>query len=148
MMGRSKNGLNDLAERSSGRETSISATFVLEAGFPRESANAVLILRYVNIHGNFRYSLFKKLIVLVFKDIQIAHPVERLVTLIAIPLGLGSNPGEGMDVCKSIVPSGHGGILNRRRAASPLVRLLEREERWKASSHIRVEPSQIVMLPA
>ncbi|GFT12504.1 uncharacterized protein TNCV_5093211 [Trichonephila clavipes] len=27
------------------------------------------------------------------------------------------------------------GTLNRRRAASPLVRLVEREERWKASDH-------------
>ncbi|GFX54729.1 uncharacterized protein TNCV_2822501 [Trichonephila clavipes] len=45
---------------------------------------------------------------------------------------VGSNPGEGMSVCKCIVPSQHGG-LNRRQAASPLVRLVEGEERWKAS---------------
>ncbi|GFU65423.1 hypothetical protein TNCV_633461 [Trichonephila clavipes] len=37
-------------------------------------------------------------------------------------LGLGSNPGEEMDVCKCIVPSQHGGTSNSRRAASPLVR--------------------------
>ncbi|GFX85301.1 uncharacterized protein TNCV_2675761 [Trichonephila clavipes] len=36
------------------------------------------------------------------------------------------------DVCKCIVPSGHGVILNSRRAASPLVRLVEGEERWEA----------------
>ncbi|GFV62254.1 uncharacterized protein TNCV_985181 [Trichonephila clavipes] len=40
-----------------------------------------------------------------------------------------------MDVCKCIVPSWHGGTLNSRRAASPLVRLVEGEEGWKASDH-------------
>ncbi|GFU88754.1 hypothetical protein TNCV_4444311 [Trichonephila clavipes] len=45
----------------------------------------------------------------------------RLVTLTAVPLGLGSNPGEDMDVCKCTVPSRHGGTLNSRRAASPLI---------------------------
>ncbi|GFV74081.1 hypothetical protein TNCV_4509881 [Trichonephila clavipes] len=35
------------------------------------------------------------------------------------------NTGESMDVCKCIVASRHGGILNSRRAASPLVRLVE-----------------------
>ncbi|GFT15106.1 uncharacterized protein TNCV_4316771 [Trichonephila clavipes] len=37
-----------------------------------------------------------------------------------------------MDVCKSIVPLQHGGTLNYRRAASPLVRLAEGEDRWEA----------------
>ncbi|GFV97031.1 hypothetical protein TNCV_3526171 [Trichonephila clavipes] len=31
-----------------------------------------------------------------------------------MPLGLGSNPGEGMDVCKCIVPSRHGGCKSSR----------------------------------
>ncbi|GFV85779.1 cullin-4A [Trichonephila clavipes] len=44
---------------------------------------------------------------------------------------LGSNPGEGRDVCKCIVPLRHGGTQNSRRAASPLVRL--EEEWWEAS---------------
>ncbi|GFX01909.1 hypothetical protein TNCV_370981 [Trichonephila clavipes] len=35
---------------------------------------------------------------------------------------MGSNPGEGMEVCKCIVPSRHGGNLSRRRAASPVLR--------------------------
>ncbi|GFW10624.1 uncharacterized protein TNCV_4917431 [Trichonephila clavipes] len=38
-----------------------------------------------------------------------------------------------MDVCKCIVPSQHGGTLNSRRVASPLVRLVEREDRWETS---------------
>ncbi|GFV93952.1 hypothetical protein TNCV_3573051 [Trichonephila clavipes] len=42
--------------------------------------------------------------------------------LTATPLGLGSNPGEDMDVCKCIGTSRHGDTLNSRRAASPLVR--------------------------
>ncbi|GFW53279.1 CCHC-type domain-containing protein [Trichonephila clavipes] len=43
--------------------------------------------------------------------------------------GLGSNPGEDMDAYKCIVPSRHGVTLNTRRAESPLVRLVEGEER-------------------
>ncbi|GFX30654.1 hypothetical protein TNCV_4861781 [Trichonephila clavipes] len=43
--------------------------------------------------------------------------------------GLGSNPGEGMDACKCIVPLRYGGTLNSRRVASPLVRFVEGEER-------------------
>ncbi|GFW91660.1 uncharacterized protein TNCV_4500791 [Trichonephila clavipes] len=46
--------------------------------------------------------------------------------------GLDSNPGEDMDVCKCIGPTRHGGTLNSRRAASPLVRLVEGEQRWEA----------------
>ncbi|GFW80708.1 cullin-4A [Trichonephila clavipes] len=52
----------------------------------------------------------------------------------AVPLGLGSNPGEDMGVCQYIVPSRHGGTLNSRRAASPLVRFVE-EKRWEAPDH-------------
>ncbi|GFW06539.1 uncharacterized protein TNCV_2188721 [Trichonephila clavipes] len=49
--------------------------------------------------------------------------------------GLGSNTGEDMDVGKCIVPLRHGGTLNSRRAASPLVWLVEGEERWEAPDH-------------
>ncbi|GFW70326.1 uncharacterized protein TNCV_5131521 [Trichonephila clavipes] len=59
-----------------------------------------------------------------------------------------------MDVCKCIVPSQHEGTLNSRRAVSPLVWLVEGEERWKAPDHpwvsslkIGVETSQIVLSP-
>ncbi|GFV53423.1 hypothetical protein TNCV_2205591 [Trichonephila clavipes] len=52
-----------------------------------------------------------------------------LVTLTVVPFCLGSDPGEGMDICKCIVPSRHGGTLNSRRAASPLVRFVEGEEK-------------------
>ncbi|GFY27278.1 uncharacterized protein TNCV_2068981 [Trichonephila clavipes] len=45
-------------------------------------------------------------------------------------VGLGSNPGKGMDVCKCIVPS-----RRSRRAVSPLMRLVEGEESWEASDH-------------
>ncbi|GFW82453.1 uncharacterized protein TNCV_3819321 [Trichonephila clavipes] len=48
---------------------------------------------------------------------------------------LGSNPGEDMDVCKCIVPLRHGCTLNSRRAASPLVWLVEVEERWETPGH-------------
>ncbi|GFT48479.1 uncharacterized protein TNCV_3822631 [Trichonephila clavipes] len=40
-----------------------------------------------------------------------------------------------MDACKCIVPLRHGDTLNSRRAASPLVWLVEREERWEAPDH-------------
>ncbi|GFX31775.1 hypothetical protein TNCV_171081 [Trichonephila clavipes] len=36
-----------------------------------------------------------------------------------------------MDVCKCIVPLRHGYTLNSRRASSPLVRLVEGEEKWE-----------------
>ncbi|GFW70859.1 hypothetical protein TNCV_3366091 [Trichonephila clavipes] len=49
--------------------------------------------------------------------------------LTAMLLGLGLNPGEGMDVCKCIMPSRHGGTINSCRAASPLLRLMEGEKR-------------------
>ncbi|GFX16162.1 uncharacterized protein TNCV_4704181 [Trichonephila clavipes] len=58
-----------------------------------------------------------------------------------------------MDVCKCIVPARHGGTLNSRRAASPLVRLVEGEEKWKASDYPQsilpinwggIEPNRIV----
>ncbi|GFU52510.1 uncharacterized protein TNCV_2115071 [Trichonephila clavipes] len=52
--------------------------------------------------------------------------------------GLGLNPGEDMDVCKCLMPSQHGGTLNSRRAASPLVRLMEEDERWEALTLLRV----------
>ncbi|GFS77386.1 hypothetical protein TNCV_4566201 [Trichonephila clavipes] len=61
-----------------------------------------------------------------------------------------------MDVCKCIVPSRHGSTLNSRRAASSLVRLMEKEEKWEASLttpkvlslKIREESSQIVVSSA
>ncbi|GFX53285.1 uncharacterized protein TNCV_362781 [Trichonephila clavipes] len=68
--------------------------------------------------------------------------------------GLGSNPGGDMNGCKCIVPSWHRGTINRRRAASPLVRLVGGEERWEApdnphefSLKIGVETSLIVLSP-
>ncbi|GFX50460.1 hypothetical protein TNCV_770321 [Trichonephila clavipes] len=51
---------------------------------------------------------------------------------------MGSNSGESMDVCKCIVPSRHWGTLNSHRAASPLVRLVEGEERWEAFDQYRI----------
>ncbi|GFU02425.1 transposable element Tc1 transposase [Trichonephila clavipes] len=57
--------------------------------------------------------------------------------------GLGSNSGEDIGVCKCIVPSRHGGSLNSRRAASPLVRLVEEKERWEAPGHPRCPPLKL-----
>ncbi|GFT17546.1 uncharacterized protein TNCV_4807841 [Trichonephila clavipes] len=53
----------------------------------------------------------------------------------AVPWGLGSNPREGENVCKCIVSSRYGSTLNSRRVTSPLVRLVEGEERWEAFDH-------------
>ncbi|GFV36744.1 uncharacterized protein TNCV_2649881 [Trichonephila clavipes] len=39
---------------------------------------------------------------------------------------------------KCIVPSRHGGTLNSRRATSPLVRLVEGEEKREASDHPQI----------
>ncbi|PRD35410.1 UNVERIFIED_CONTAM: hypothetical protein NCL1_11677 [Trichonephila clavipes] len=52
-----------------------------------------------------------------------------------------------MDVCKCIVPARHGGTLNSRQTASPLVMLVEREERFLITPReIEMEPSKIVLL--
>ncbi|GFU54270.1 hypothetical protein TNCV_576541 [Trichonephila clavipes] len=64
--------------------------------------------------------------------------VDGLVTISSpVPLktrrGLGSNPGEDMDVCKCIVSLRYGDTLNSRRAANRLVRLVAGDERWEAS---------------
>ncbi|GFX41436.1 uncharacterized protein TNCV_3489771 [Trichonephila clavipes] len=40
-----------------------------------------------------------------------------------------------MDVCECIVPLRHEVTLNSRRVASPLVWLVEGEERWEAPDH-------------
>ncbi|GFU52713.1 uncharacterized protein TNCV_2454261 [Trichonephila clavipes] len=60
-----------------------------------------------------------------------------------------------MDVCKCTVPSRQGGTLNNRRAACPLFRLVEREEKWEDSGHLQdvlpqnwVEPNLKLMSPA
>ncbi|GFW97870.1 transposable element Tc3 transposase [Trichonephila clavipes] len=47
---------------------------------------------------------------------------------------LASNSGEDMDVCKRILPLRHGCTLNRRRAASPLVRWVEGKGSWPPRS--------------
>ncbi|GFX09014.1 uncharacterized protein TNCV_4165931 [Trichonephila clavipes] len=47
-----------------------------------------------------------------------------------------------MDVCKCIVPLRHGGTLNSRRAASPLMWLVEGEKRWEAFDH----PQSVLLL--
>ncbi|GFW38937.1 hypothetical protein TNCV_1818781 [Trichonephila clavipes] len=50
-------------------------------------------------------------------------------------IGLDSKPGEGIDVCKCIMLLWQGGILNSSRATSPLMGLVEGEERWEAPDH-------------
>ncbi|GFU04102.1 hypothetical protein TNCV_862601 [Trichonephila clavipes] len=55
---------------------------------------------------------------------------------------MGLNPGEGMDICKYLVPLWHGGTLNSRRAASLLVRLVKRGEWWIAPDHFKGVLSQ------
>ncbi|GFW56780.1 uncharacterized protein TNCV_4068601 [Trichonephila clavipes] len=72
------------------------------------------------------------------KSLRSSNPFRKIyciATLNAVPLGLGSNPGEDMDVYKYIVPSRHGGTLNSRRAAIPLLRLVAGEERWEAHDY-------------
>ncbi|GFU04732.1 hypothetical protein TNCV_4377621 [Trichonephila clavipes] len=62
-----------------------------------------------------------------------------LATLTAVPYGLGSNPGEDMDVCKCIVPLRHG--LDSGRAKEEVG---GRGERWKAPDPpSRCSPSKL-----
>ncbi|GFV94372.1 uncharacterized protein TNCV_3352101 [Trichonephila clavipes] len=77
------------------------------------------------------------------KSHYVLHPVEWLAQLC-----LGSNPVEDMAVCKRIVPSRHGGTLNSRRAASPVVSLVEGKERWDPLTTPRVFTLKIGMKPS
>ncbi|GFV32701.1 hypothetical protein TNCV_3890601 [Trichonephila clavipes] len=56
--------------------------------------------------------------------------------LTAVPLGLGSDPGEDMDVCKCIMPSRHGGTLNSRKSSREVGRK-GRERAVPADSALR-----------
>ncbi|GFU16469.1 hypothetical protein TNCV_836441 [Trichonephila clavipes] len=60
---------------------------------------------------------------------SIASSLLWLATLAAVPLGLGSNSGEGMGVCKCIMPLWHGSTLNSSRATNPLLRKGKRSGR-------------------
>ncbi|GFW43784.1 uncharacterized protein TNCV_4771331 [Trichonephila clavipes] len=60
---------------------------------------------------------------------------DLLASLPAVPLGLGSNLGEDMDVYKWIGPSWQGSTLNSRQAASLLVRLMGGVERWETPDY-------------
>ncbi|GFU40555.1 uncharacterized protein TNCV_3229571 [Trichonephila clavipes] len=42
-----------------------------------------------------------------------------------------------MNACKLRVPLRHGGTLNSHQAVSPLVRLMEGEERWETLDHLQ-----------
>ncbi|GFW72626.1 DENN domain-containing protein 11 [Trichonephila clavipes] len=60
--------------------------------------------------------------------------------------GMGSNPGEGLYVCKFIMPLRHGGTLNSSQAVSSLVRLVEGPDHPQGVLlQNRVEPSQNVL---
>ncbi|GFS51325.1 uncharacterized protein TNCV_3533681 [Trichonephila clavipes] len=67
--------------------------------------------------------------------IESAVYYNQLFLFIKKKNGLGSNPGEGMDVCKCIVALRHLGTLKSGRASSPLMRLVEDEDRWEDSDH-------------
>ncbi|GFV43105.1 uncharacterized protein TNCV_1410021 [Trichonephila clavipes] len=78
-------------------------------------------------------------------EYAVAHPVWWLATLTAVPLNLDSNPGEDMDVCKCTVPSWHRRTLNSRRAASPLLRLVEGGKGGRPLTTSRVLSLKIVV---
>ncbi|GFV66965.1 hypothetical protein TNCV_1264511 [Trichonephila clavipes] len=57
----------------------------------------------------------------------------------AVPYVLGLNPGDGTDAYKYLVPLRQRATLKKsHRATSPLVRLVEREEKWEAPAHPQV----------
>ncbi|GFX28151.1 uncharacterized protein TNCV_424781 [Trichonephila clavipes] len=68
---------------------------------------------------------------------ELRSSLAWIATLTALPSGLGSNPGEAMDVCKCAVPLRQGGILNSRRAANPLAWLVEGEESWEVPVNLQ-----------
>ncbi|GFX82619.1 hypothetical protein TNCV_1192941 [Trichonephila clavipes] len=70
-----------------------------------------------------------------------------LTDYLLIKRGMGSNPGESMDVCKCIVPSLHGTTINSRRATIYLLRLVEERQPQVSSLKIGVEARQVVLSP-
>ncbi|GFU17706.1 uncharacterized protein TNCV_1744711 [Trichonephila clavipes] len=85
------------------------------------AASARFTTTFVNNPFGFSVSMMSFSFLGLYGLLIVAHPVEWLATLTAVPLGQGSNPGEDMDVCKCRVPSHPGDTLNSRRAASSLV---------------------------
>ncbi|GFW96022.1 hypothetical protein TNCV_957371 [Trichonephila clavipes] len=68
-----------------------------------------------------------------FEHRTVPHPSGIVVSdAECCDVGPGFESREGMDVCKCIVPSRHGGTLNSHPAESPLLRLVIGEERWEA----------------
>ncbi|PRD32161.1 UNVERIFIED_CONTAM: nuclear pore complex protein [Trichonephila clavipes] len=71
---------------------------------------------------------------------DIAHPVQQLTTLIAVPQGLGLNPAEDMDVSKCIVPLQHRGTINSHKSSHEMLALavldvivsLDTQQQWLA----------------
>ncbi|GFW34465.1 uncharacterized protein TNCV_500831 [Trichonephila clavipes] len=88
-------------------------------------------------NGNCKGGFYTSLQLAFRRVVEVYHGSDGkwLATLTAVLLGLGSNPGEDTDVYKCIVPSRYRSTLNSRRVASPLVMLVEGEERWEASDH-------------
>ncbi|GFT58966.1 uncharacterized protein TNCV_185821 [Trichonephila clavipes] len=78
-----------------------------------------------------------------------ATSASILARKLRLYMGLGSNPGEDIDVCKCIVPLRHLGTLNSSRTASHLVMWVEGEERWEASDPpLKYSPSKLGWNPA
>ncbi|GFX83331.1 hypothetical protein TNCV_908491 [Trichonephila clavipes] len=68
---------------------------------------------------------------------RVVRIVLTIGTLTAVPLGLGSNHGEGRHVCKCTVISQYGDTLNNSRGPSHLVRLMEREYKLDVLDHLQ-----------
>ncbi|GFX73753.1 uncharacterized protein TNCV_4290691 [Trichonephila clavipes] len=69
----------------------------------------------------------------VYKRQDSASPLFSNAECSAVEPGLESR--RRIYVRKCIVNSRHGDTINSRRAASPLMRLVEEEERWEAPDH-------------
>ncbi|GFT91253.1 hypothetical protein TNCV_4044781 [Trichonephila clavipes] len=60
---------------------------------------------------------------------------DRPSGIVVCDADCGSNPEEGLDVCKCIVPSRHESTVNSRRSTGPLVMSVEEKESWEAPDH-------------
>ncbi|GFS72711.1 hypothetical protein TNCV_1420991 [Trichonephila clavipes] len=97
----------DLVGRSLGRD-------------PRPAASKdELLLRIKAIWNYFPHAKLQNLL----------DSMPRCIAALIAASGSGSNSGQVGDVCKCIVLVRHGGILNSRRATSPLWRLGEEKRK-------------------
>ncbi|GFW96975.1 hypothetical protein TNCV_4801881 [Trichonephila clavipes] len=78
------------------------------------------LIKFLNFGGKFEATAVTADILRLPSKNVCRPPVQWFETLPAVSYGFSSNPGEGMGICKCMVPVCRGDTLNSRRATSTL----------------------------